>query len=62
MILTERYKDQIAGVLACYDRVILHGTLSGWCYDKGMTRFLFLHMIRIFDYPQFARTLLDMIR
>jgi len=36
MILTERYKDQIARVLSCYDRVILQGTLSGWCYDKGM--------------------------
>lgn len=44
MILTERYKDQIAGVLSCYDRVILQGTLPGWCYDKGMTEFLFIHI------------------
>jgi len=62
MILTERYKDQIARVLSCYDRVILQGTLPGWCYDKGMTEFLFIHKIRIFDYPQFAQTLRDMIR
>jgi len=62
MILTERYIDQITGVLSCYDRVILQGTLPGWCYDKGMTEFLFINKIRIFDYPQFAQTLRNMIR
>jgi len=62
MFLTERYKGQIAGVLSCYDRVLLQGTLPGWCCDKGMTEFLFIHKIRIFDYPQFAQTLQDMIR
>jgi len=29
--LTERYKDQIAGVLCCYDRIIIQGTVPGWC-------------------------------
>ena len=28
-LLTERYKDQIAGVLSCYDRIIIQGTVPG---------------------------------
>lgn len=40
MLITERYKNQIAGVIACFDRVIIQGTLPGWCFDKGMTSFL----------------------
>jgi hypothetical protein len=62
MLLTERYEDRSAGILSCYDRVILQGTLHGWCYDKGMTEFLFTHKIRTFDYSQFAQTLRDMFR
>jgi hypothetical protein len=34
--LLERYADKIAGVLGCYDRVVLCGTLPGLCYAKGM--------------------------
>ena len=62
MLITERYKEQIAGVLSCFDRVLLQGTLPGWCFDKGMTAFLYEQKIRIFDYPQFAQTLRETIR
>jgi len=62
MLLTERYIEQIAGVLSCFDRVIVQGTLPGWCFAKGMTEFLFLNKIRIFDYPEFAKTLRETIR
>ena len=55
--LVERYGGQIAGVLSCYDRVVITGTLPGVCYADGMTRFLNACGIRIFDYPQFAMTL-----
>ena len=37
MMIPERYPDQIVGVLSCSDRMILQGTLPGWCYDQGMT-------------------------
>ena len=50
--LTERYDEQIAGVLSCYDRVVITGTLPGVCYADGMTRFLHANGIRIFDYPR----------
>ena len=60
--LTERYDERIAGVLSCYDRVVITGTLPGVCYAEGMTRFLHANGIRIFDYPQFAMTLRDRVR
>lgn len=60
--LTERYDDRIAGVLSCYDRVVITGTVPVICYAEGMTRFLHANGIRIFDYPQFAQTLRDRVR
>jgi hypothetical protein len=60
--LTECYEDRIAGVLSCYDRVVITGTVPVICYAEGMTRFLYANGIRIFDYPQFAQTLRDRVR
>jgi hypothetical protein len=60
--LIERYDDRIAGVLSCYDRVVVTGTLPTVCYADGMTRFLYANQIRIFDYPVFAMTLRDRVR
>jgi hypothetical protein len=60
--LTERYDDRIAGVLSCYDRIVITGTLPTVCYAEGMTRFLYANGIRIFDYPAFAQTLRDRVR
>jgi hypothetical protein len=61
-LLTERYKDQIAGVLSCYDRIIIQGTVPGWCYASGMTDYFYIHQIRIFDYPKWAEPLRDALR
>jgi hypothetical protein len=60
--LTERYDDRIAGVLSCYDRVVMTGTLPTVCYAAGMTKFLYAIGVRIFDYPRFASTLRDRVR
>jgi hypothetical protein len=30
--LTERYEDRIAGVLSCYDRMVITGTVPVICY------------------------------
>jgi hypothetical protein len=62
MLLTERYADKLYGVLSCYDRVVIQGTLPGWCFDQGMTSWLYANNIRIFDYPEFAKTLREEIR
>jgi hypothetical protein len=51
-LLTERHKDQIAGVLSCYDRIIIQGTVPGWCYASGMTDYFYKNEFRIFDYPK----------
>jgi hypothetical protein len=60
--LTERYDDRIAGVLSCYDRLVITGTVPVICYAEGMTRFLYANGIRIFDYPAFTMKLRDRVR
>ena len=62
MLITQRYEGQIAGVISCYDRVVIQGTLPGWCFAEGMTGFLYANKIRIFDYPQFANTQREQLR
>jgi hypothetical protein len=60
--LVERYAANLYGVLSCFDRIIIVGTLPGACYAQGMTSFLRQQGIRIFDYPRFAEPLRDRIR
>ncbi len=36
--LAERYDERLAGVLSCYDRLVITGTLPGICFAEGMTR------------------------
>jgi hypothetical protein len=62
VLLTERHAQQIAGVLSCYDRVIVQGTLPVFCYADGMTAYLSKRRIRIFDFTQFAKPLTDSIK
>jgi hypothetical protein len=33
--LTERCDDRIAGMLSCYDRLVITGTLPVVCYAAG---------------------------
>jgi len=62
-LLSERYAADLHGVLNCFDRLIITGSLHPLCYAKGMTSYLYAHTIRIFDYPkQFAEPLRDAIR
>lgn len=62
-LLTDRYREQISGVLDCYDRMIITGTLPQLCYAEGMTSFLYAKRIRIFDYPKtFAEPLREELR
>lgn len=61
-LLTERYEEKIAGVLNCYDRVIVSGHLEPFHYAKGMTSYLYREKIRIFDYTGFAEPLRNEIR
>jgi hypothetical protein len=62
VLLSERHAKQILGVLSCYDRVIVQGTLPVFCYADGMTAYLTKRRIRIFDFTQFAKPLTDAIK
>lgn len=59
---TQRYAANLHGVLSCYDRMVITGTLPGACYAGGMASFLYSQGIRIFDYAQFAEPLRERIR
>jgi hypothetical protein len=33
-LLTERHADKIRGVLECFDRIVIQGTLPGLCSPR----------------------------
>ena len=58
----ERHQDKIAGVLSCFDRVVIIGTLPDIGYAGAMAGYLSYHKIRLFDYPRWAEPLRDELR
>jgi hypothetical protein len=61
--LIERHANNIVGVLSCFDRLVLQGTLPSVCYPQAMATELDRRGIRLFDYPNgFARPFRDAIR
>ena len=61
-LITERYAKEVAGVISCYDRVVIQGTLPRFCYAEGMTRYLSSRGHKIFDFVVFAKPLTDRIK
>lgn len=62
MQFIDQYSKQISGVLHCYDRIIIQGTIPGICYAGGMTSYLYANKIKIFDYPKFAAPFREELR
>jgi hypothetical protein len=62
MLLTERYRDHIRGVLHCYDRVVITGTLVDFGHPHAATRYMNQHHCRIFDFAEHVKPLRDEIR
>jgi hypothetical protein len=60
--LSERFEQELDGVLSCYDRIVITGSLQPWCYAQGMTHYLYQQGIRIFDYAKFAEPMRERIR
>jgi len=60
--LTERYGEHLAGMLSCYDRILITGTLPNVCYAGGMTHLLYSKKVPIFDYTKFAMALRERVR
>jgi hypothetical protein len=54
MKLVERYRDAIACVLSCVDRLILQGRIGIFSYADGMMRYLTARGIKIFDFLKWA--------
>lgn len=61
-LITERYASNIAGVLTCYDRMIIQGYIPSWSHGEGMTAYFNSHDIRIFDYASFCEPLTKEVR
>lgn len=61
-LITERYADKIAGVLSCYDRVIVQGSLPSFNYADGMSGYLTARGIRIFGFAEYAQALTESIK
>jgi hypothetical protein len=61
-LITERHAAKISGELSCLDRVVISGSIPGICYADGMSSYLRLKGIRIFDYARWAEPLRDQIR
>lgn len=61
-LLSERYYQELDGVLSSYDRVVITGNIQSFCYAQGMTHYLYQQGIRIFDYAKFAEPLRERIR
>jgi hypothetical protein len=58
----ERHQDSISGVLSCFDRVVITGTLPDICHAKAVGGYLGYHKIRLFDYPRWAEPLREELR
>ena len=61
-LFTDRHAERLIGVLNCFDRITMQGTLRHLCYADGMTSYLYAHHIRIFDYPKFAEPYREKLR
>jgi hypothetical protein len=58
----ERHASKIRGALACFDRVVITGTLPDICHAGALAGYLTARGIRLFDYPRWAEPLRDEIR
>ena len=58
----ERHQANIRGVLSCFDRVVITGTLPDICHAKAIGGYLGYQKIRLFDYPRWAEPLREELR
>ena len=61
-LFTERHEKEIVGVLSCFDRVVITGTIPEIGFAGAMTGYLFRHNVRIFDYTKWADPLREELR
>ncbi|MEJ7827643.1 MAG: hypothetical protein WKF91_05595 [Segetibacter sp.] len=61
-LLTQRYSEKISGILGCYDRIVITGTLPVLSNASHLSGYMFQHNIRIFDYAKFAEPYRDELK
>jgi len=50
MLITEKYREEITGILYCYDRVIINTVAGTFGFKDGMAMFFNLNKFKVFDY------------
>ncbi|MDJ0892524.1 MAG: MarR family transcriptional regulator [Gammaproteobacteria bacterium] len=58
----QRHQEKIAGVLTCFDRVVIMGTLPEICHAGALAGYLTGQHVRLFDYPRWAEPFRDELR
>jgi hypothetical protein len=58
----ERHRASISSTLACFDRVVITGTLPDICHPRAKAGFLAYQKIRLFDFPRWAEPLREELR
>ena len=56
-LLTKRYNDKISGVLGCFDRIVITGSLPDCCHVEAMKAQILKRKMRFFDYPELVNPL-----
>ena len=61
-LLTERYANEIKGILTCFDRLVFFGSFQEIAYSGAMDHHLWSEKIQYVDYVKYAdRLRLDMV-
>jgi hypothetical protein len=60
--LLQRHASKVCGVISCFDRVVITGTLPAICHARGIELHLNSLGVRLFDYPRWAEPFREEIR
>jgi hypothetical protein len=60
-LITERYHEQIVGVISCFDRIVVNGTLPDICHAGAMAAQLTTRNMLFFDYGDFVNPIRNML-
>jgi len=58
----KRYRSKIGGVLGCYDRIVMTGTLLDVAYPEAVQKRLYECHLRCFELGEFAEPLREQVR
>src|SRR4029434_883207 len=58
----KRYRSEIGGVLGCYDRIVMTGTLLDVAYPEAVQKRLYECHLRCFELGEFAEPLREQVR